>query len=163
MRFSANFSYEIWNRTIKTLILALAVITIATNKARIHAIIWVTVLSLAYYGVKGGGFVLLTGGRHHVFGPDDTIISDNNALGLALVMALPLINYLRETSEKAWVRTCLLGAMGLTIVAIIGTYSRGALFALGVSGAAYAIKSRSGIIPLVLGGMVFLALPESRA
>ena len=88
------------------------------------------------------------------------MISDNNALGLALVMILPLINYLRETSEKAWVRLCLLGAMGLTIVAIIGTYSRGALFALGVAGAAYAIKSRAGIIPLVLGGMVVLALPS---
>lgn len=155
-----SFSYELWDRTIKTLILALAVITIATNKARIHAIIWVMVLSLAYYGVKGGGFVLLTGGRHHVFGPDNTIISDNNALGLALVMVLPLINYLRETSEVAWVRACLLAAMGLSIVAVIGTYSRGALFALGISGAAYAIKSRSGIIPLVLGGLVFLALPS---
>jgi putative inorganic carbon (HCO3(-)) transporter len=155
-----NFSYEIWDRTIKTLLLAVAIITIATNKARIQAIVWVTVLSLAYYGVKGGGFVLLTGGRHHVFGPDNTMISDNNALGLALVMALPLINYLRETSETAWIRICLLGATGLTIVAVIGTYSRGALFALGISGAAYAIKSRSGIIPLVLGGLVILALPN---
>ena len=155
-----NFSYEIWDRTIKTLLLAVAIITIATNKARSQAIVWGTVLSLAYFGVKGGGFVLLTGGRHHVYGPDNSMISDNNALGLALVMVLPLINYLRETSEKAWVRICLLGAMGLTLVAIIGTYSRGALLALGVAGAAYAIKSRSGIIPLVLGGLVVLALPS---
>ena len=155
-----NFSFGLWNRTIKTLILALAVITIANNKARIQAVVWVTVLSLAYFGVKGGGFVLLTGGRHHVYGPENSMIEDNNALGLALVMILPLINYLRVTTQTAWVRTGLLAAMGLTIVAIIGTYSRGALFALGIAGAVYAIKSRSGVIPLVLGGLVVLALPS---
>ena len=88
------------------------------------------------------------------------MIADNNALGLALVMVLPLINYLRVTTQTAWVRTGLLAAMGLTIVAIIGTYSRGALFALGIAGAVYAIKSRSGVIPLVLGGLVVLALPS---
>jgi probable O-glycosylation ligase (exosortase A-associated) len=56
-------------------------------------------------------------------------------------------------------RSGLLAAMGFTIIAVIGTYSRGALFALGVSGLAYALKSRSSIIPLVLGGMVIVALP----
>ncbi len=155
-----SFSYELWDRTMKTLILTLAVMTIANNKARIQAVVWVTVLSLAYFGVKGGGFVLLTGGRHHVFGPENTMIEDNNNLGLALVMILPLINYLRETSERHWIRLCLVGAMGLTIVAVIGTYSRGALGALAVMGVVYAVKSRAGLIPLVLGGMVFLALPS---
>ncbi|MEP6831579.1 MAG: putative O-glycosylation ligase, exosortase A system-associated [Rhizomicrobium sp.] len=155
-----SFSYEIWDRTIKTLVLALAVMTIANNKARIHAVVWVTVLSLAFFGVKGGGFTLLTGGRHHVFGPESTMIEDNNSLGLALVMILPFINYLREMSEKHWIRLCLMAAMGLTIVGIIGTYSRGALSALAMMGVFYAIKSRSGVIPLVLGGMVFLALPS---
>ena len=154
------FSYEIWDRTMKTLILTLAVMTIATTKMRIQAVLWVTILSLGYFGVKGGGFVLLTGGAHHVFGPENSMIEDNNALGLALVMILPLMEYLRTTSEKYWVRTCLMLAMGLTIVAIIGTYSRGALASLAVMGLFYAIKSRAGLIPLVLGGMVVLALPS---
>jgi putative inorganic carbon (HCO3(-)) transporter len=155
-----DFSYVQWNRAIKTLILALAILTITSTKARIQAVIWVTVLSLGFFGVKGGGFVLLTGGRHHVFGPEDSMINDNNALGLALVMVLPLMNYLRLTTKAAWVRLGLVAGMGLTVVAIIGTYSRGALLALGVSGAAYAIKSRSKVIPLVLGALVIVALPS---
>lgn len=155
-----NFSYVQWDRAIKTLILALAIITITSTKARIQAVIWVMVLSLGYFGVKGGGFTLLTGGRHHVFGPENSMIEDNNALGLALVMILPFMNYLRVTTKTAWVRLSLLAGMGLTIVGIIGTYSRGALLALGVSGLAYAVKSRSGIIPLVLGGLVIAALPS---
>ena len=88
------------------------------------------------------------------------MIEDNNNLGLALVMILPFMNYLRITSRAAWVRFGLVAAMGLTIVAVIGTYSRGALLALGVSGLAYALKSRSSVIPLVLGGLVIAALPS---
>jgi len=155
-----TFSYDLWDRTMKTLILTLAVMTVANTKMRIQAVVWVTVLSLAYFGVKGGGFVLLTGGRNHVFGPENTMIEDNNNLGLALVMILPLIDYLRTTSERYWVRLGLVVAMGLTIVAVIGTYSRGALASLAVMGLFYAIKSRAGLIPLVLGGMVVLALPS---
>lgn len=155
-----NFSYVLWDRTMKTLILTLAVMTIANTKGRIQAVVWITVMSLAYFGIKGGGFTLLTGGRHHVFGPENTMIEDNNSLGLALVMILPLINYLRETSAKYWVRMCLVVTMGLTIVAVIGTYSRGALSAMAVMAVFYAIKSRSGLIPLVLGGLVVLALPS---
>lgn len=155
-----DFSYVLWDRTIKTLVLALAILAITNTKARIQAVVWVTVLSLTYFGVKGGGFVLLTGGAHRVYGPPNSMIEDNNALGLALVMILPFINYLRITSRSVWLRFGLLAAMVLTIMAVIGTYSRGALFALGVSGLAYAIKSRSGIIPLILGGLVIVSLPS---
>lgn len=154
-----SFSYELWDRTMKTLILTLAVMTIANTKGRIQAVVWITVMSLAYFGIKGGGFTLLTGGRHHVFGPENTMIEDNNNLGLALVMILPLINYLRETSAKRWIRIALVATMGLTIVAVMGTYSRGALAALAVMGVFYAIKSRAGLIPLVMGGLVVAALP----
>src|ERR1700742_1382910 len=149
-----DYSYELWNRTLKTLVLAFAILAIANTKACIQAVVWMVVLSIGFYGIKGGGFTLLTGGRNHVFGPDDSMIYDNNNLGLALVMVLPLINYLRITTQRGWVRLGLLAMMGLTLVAVIGTYSRGAFFALGVSGVAYAVRSRSGIIPLVLGGLL---------
>src|SRR6185312_6914827 len=122
-----SFSYDLWERTMKTLVLLFAVIAIANNKARIQAVVWVIILSLGYIGVKGGGFVILTGGRHHVYGPENSMIADNNDLGLALVMILPFMNYLRVTTQARWIRLCLAGAMGLTIIAVIGTYSRGAL------------------------------------
>jgi probable O-glycosylation ligase (exosortase A-associated) len=50
--------------------------------------------------------------------------------------------------------------MGLTLVAIIGTYSRGALLALGALGAFYAVRSRAGFLPLVLGVLLVVALPR---
>ncbi|OJU08138.1 MAG: putative O-glycosylation ligase, exosortase A system-associated [Alphaproteobacteria bacterium 64-11] len=153
-------SYVIWDRTIKTIILALAILALVNTKARIQALVWVVVVALGYYAVKGGGFVLMTGGRSHVFGPANTMIEDNNQLGLALVMILPLMNYLRVTSRSPAVTKVLLAAMGLTLVAIIGTYSRGALLALAVSAVIYAARSRAGFMPLMMGCLLVLALPS---
>ena len=34
-----------------------------TSKERIYAMVWIMALSLAYFGVKGGGFTVLYGGR----------------------------------------------------------------------------------------------------
>ena len=155
-----SYSYDLWDRTLKTFVLAFAILTIASTKGRIQAIVWMVVLSIGFYGIKGGGFTLLTGGRNHVFGPDNSMIADNNNLGLALVMVLPLMNYLRITTQRYWVQLGLLAMMGLTLVGIIGTYSRGAFFALGVTGLAYAVRSRAGIIPLVLGGLLLVSLPS---
>lgn len=154
------YSFVIWDRTVKTIILALAILALVNTKARVQALVWVVVVSLGYYAVKGGGFVLLTGGRSHVFGPAKSMIEDNNQLGLALVMLLPLMNYLRVTSRSALVTKGLLVAMGLTLVAIIGTYSRGALLALTVSAVIYAARSRGGLMPLVLGALLVIALPS---
>ena len=157
---SPSYSFDLWSRTFKTFILAFAILAIASTKGRIQAIVWMVVLSLGYYGIKGGGFTLLTGGRNHVFGPTNSMIEDNNNLGLALVMVLPLINYLRITTQRYWVRMGLLAMMALTLLAVIGTYSRGAFFALGITGLAYAVRSRAGIIPLVLGGLLIVSLPN---
>jgi probable O-glycosylation ligase (exosortase A-associated) len=154
------YSFVIWDRTVKTVILALAILALVNTKARVQALVWVVVVSLGYYAVKGGGFVLLTGGRSHVFGPAQSMIEDNNQLGLALVMLLPLMNYLRVTSRSTLVTKALLVAMGLTLVAIIGTYSRGALLALAVSAVVYAARTRAGVTPLVLGALLLVALPS---
>lgn len=155
-----SYSAVILDRTLKTIVLALCVVTLANSKGRIQSIIWVLAISLGYYAVKGGGFVLLTGGRHHVFGPVNTMIEDNNALGLALVMLLPLLNYLRITSRSRLASLAAMATMALALVAVIGTYSRGALLALAASGVAYALRSRSSFIPLLLGAILAISLPS---
>jgi probable O-glycosylation ligase (exosortase A-associated) len=155
-----KYSTVIWERVIKTLILALAILAIANSKVRIQSIVWVLCLSLGYYSVKGGAFVLGTGGSYRVLGPEDSMIEDNNSIALAMVMLLPLLNYLRITTKDIRANYILLLSMGLTLIAIIGTYSRGALVALAASGVAYIAKSRSSFIPLVMAGCVLAALPS---
>lgn len=149
----------IWSRTAKTVILALAVMMLATTRVRLQATIWMIVVSLGFYGVKGGGFTLLGGGRDHVFGPEASMIEDNNSLGLALVVILPLLNYLRLTSARPLVRAALLAIMALTLLAILGTYSRGALIALAAAGVAYALRARNGPLLLAAGAVIAFTLP----
>src|SRR5690606_35655959 len=113
-----------------------------------------------YFAVKGGGFVALTGGSSRVFGPENSMIEDNNALGLALVMLLPLLNYLRITSRRRYVRLALIAVIGLTFIAVVGTYSRGALLALLAAFVVIALRSRSGIAILLGGGIVVAGLTQ---
>jgi putative inorganic carbon (HCO3(-)) transporter len=154
-----TFSAPLCLITLKTLVLALAVITLVNTKARIQAVIWALAISLGYYGIKGGGFMLLTGGRNHVFGPDETMIADNNALALALIALLPLLNYLRVSSQRLITRLSCWAVMAGSFLAILGTYSRGALFALAAAGVAFAVRSRSGMALLLAAGIVAVSLP----
>ena len=150
----------LWDRTIKSIILALAVIALATNKARIQAVVWMVVVSLGYYAVKGGAFTILTAGANRVYGPPDSQINDNNTLGLALLILLPLVNYLRSTSRVRVVRAGGWVTLGLTLLAIVGTWSRGALLGLGAVLVAFGARSRAGLLLLVAGGLIATAAPS---
>ncbi|HHQ41408.1 MAG TPA: putative O-glycosylation ligase, exosortase A system-associated [Chromatiales bacterium] len=97
------------------------------TRERIHWLVWAIVLSIGFYGVKGGIFTLTTGGAHRVLGPYGTFIGGNNEIGLAMIMVLPLMRYLQLQAKRVWERNLWWAAMGLTGIAILGTHSRGAL------------------------------------
>jgi probable O-glycosylation ligase (exosortase A-associated) len=120
------------------------------SKERIHWLVWVIALSIAFYGVKGGVFALLTGGHYRVWGPAGSFIEDNNSLGLALIMTLPLLAFLRTTATRKWVRLGLLGVMGLCAVATLSTQSRGALVGLCVMGLLFWLKSKNKLVLALL-------------
>jgi len=140
--FNPAWSWQFWDRTWRILILGFVIAGMATNKTRIDALIWVAVISLLYYGVKGGVFTIETGGVYKVLGPDGTIIGDNNQLALALLMTMPLIEYLR-TSVSFKPLSWLMGVtMVFTGIAIIGSYSRGAYIALAAIAILALLKAR---------------------
>src|SRR6185295_11396731 len=98
--FNPAWSWIYWDRTWRIFALGFLIAATATNRVRIDAIIWVAAISLMYYGVKGGLFTVIIGGGNRVFGPEATVIGDNNQLALALLMTLPLIEYLRSTTTS---------------------------------------------------------------
>jgi probable O-glycosylation ligase (exosortase A-associated) len=93
----------------------------------------VVVASLFFYGVKGGVFTLLGGGDYLVWGPPDSFIWGNNELAFALVVVLPLAWYLFTAygPKYRWVRFGVPAAAGLSLISILGSYSRGAFLAVG--------------------------------
>jgi putative inorganic carbon (HCO3(-)) transporter len=122
--------WDKWEHTIKVMLGLLLTASMLTTRRRIHALIWVMAISLCYFGVRGGIFAILTGGNYRVWGPPQTMITDNNHLAAAMLIALPLVNYLRMQSAHHLVRLGLAIAMGLTLLATIASYSRGALLGL---------------------------------
>lgn len=119
-----------WEKVVKIQLMVFITLMLIRDRDKLESLIWVIVISLGYYGVKGGLFSILTGGQHMIWGPDGSFIQGNNEIGLALTMTLPLMRYLQLTTQNHRVSQGLIGAQGLMAVAIIATYSRGALLAI---------------------------------
>src|SRR3569833_639498 len=100
------------------------------DRFRIELMVWNIALSLGFYGVKGGFFTITSGCEHHEMGPPNSFIGCNNEIGLALIMTVPLLLYLHLQAQKRWIKWVLIAAMGLTIISILVTQSRGALVGL---------------------------------
>ncbi|MEJ2644257.1 MAG: putative O-glycosylation ligase, exosortase A system-associated [Gammaproteobacteria bacterium] len=130
-----------------------------SDRKRLQQFVWVIVVSLGFYGIKGGIFTITTGGGFHVQGPPGTFIGGNNELGLALIMTLPLMRYLHLQTRDKKIRLGLTVSMGLTVISILGTQSRGAL--LGITAMALFLiwKSRKRLpLLLAIGIIVPVAL-----
>ena len=159
-------AYIKWERTAKILLFnGLITLALMGSKERLNALVWVIVLSIGFFGAKGGLFTLLGGGGARVWGPPGSFIQDNNDLGLALVTVIPLMRYLQMSSAHRAVRWGLGGLIALSFIAILGTYSRGAVVGMTVLVLALAVKSR-GRLRLAAGVAVILVLgislmPES--
>lgn len=119
-----------WSKVMKIQFMTFVGLMVISDRLRLNALVWTIVVSLGFFGVKGGLFALVSGGGDHVFGPPGTFIEDNNELAVALVMILPLMRYLQMSADKWWIRMGLVGAQVLTVLAVLATYSRGGLLAL---------------------------------
>jgi probable O-glycosylation ligase (exosortase A-associated) len=123
-------AFDKWQIVIKTLFMCVLTLTLLNNKVRLHAFIWVMVISLGYFGLKGGIFTITTGGSYRVYGPEASYITDNNHLALALVMAVPLMHFLQLQSKLYWIRLGLIVLQLLSLLAALASYSRGGLLAM---------------------------------
>jgi len=159
------WSWPLWDRVWKTIALGLIIMAMGTNRVRVHALVWTVVISLLYYGIKGGLFTIVTGGHYRVHGSPNSMISDNNQLALALLMVLPLANYLRVHSADRRLSLGFAAAMVLSTVAVIGSYSRGAFLALVALAALAWFRSKRKVLyllaTLAVAGPLFYFMPQS--
>jgi len=121
-----------WDWVLKALLITFVTMLLFQERSRLRALFMVIALSLGYYGVKGGLWVLRTGGENRIFGPESTFFGDNNTVGLALSMALPLMLGLARTESRQWLRLLLRAMFAFSAAAILFTHSRGAFLALAV-------------------------------
>lgn len=148
---------ELWSRwtTVeKVLLMALVGYALTTTRERVDQLIWVVVLSIGVWGVKGAVLSLLHGGAR-IHGPDGTAIGDNNDFGLALIMILPLLFYQWQRTENRHIRRGVVVFSFLVILGTLFTYSRGALVGLCAMGAVSWLRSRAklmtGLLIILVG------------
>ncbi|OHC80868.1 MAG: putative O-glycosylation ligase, exosortase A system-associated, partial [Rhodoferax sp. RIFCSPLOWO2_12_FULL_60_11] len=128
--FYPLISWEQLNKVLKIQLMTVIAFAALRERKHIELFIWVNILSIGFYGFKGGLFTLRGGGAERVWGPPGGFIEGNNELAVALVMVIPLMNYLRVVATRPWIRHGLLALMLLSAVSVFGSQSRGALLAV---------------------------------
>ncbi len=157
--------WKMWDLVIKVIAGLLLTAAMLTDRHRIDAMVWMIAISLGFYGVKGGIFTAMTGGVYSVLGPPGSMIADRNHLAVALLVGLPLMNYLRLQARHRIVRIVLAFAMGTTLIATVGSQSRGGLVALIATAGVFWLRSRgkilSGIVVVAAVAGVIAFMPDS--
>ena len=165
---SAAWNY--WEQFMKILLFTFLTPVLIHGRRRVEFLVLVITASIAFYGAKGGWFSITGGFQNHVLGPPKSFIRGNTSLGLALVMILPLILVVSRQLVQGRMQ-CLAGfrwsrwagwagylSFWLTGLAILGTFSRGAMLALAVVAPLIFLLMRHKVILAGLGVAVILAV-----
>jgi putative inorganic carbon (HCO3(-)) transporter len=158
-------AFREWDRFLKIQVFIFLSVLLVSDKAKLQGLIWIFVVSLGFYGVKGGVFTILSGGGSRVWGPDGSFIGGNNEMALALLMTLPLMRYLHLQETRKWVKNALLYSMFATMLAIVGTQSRGALLGIVAVGVFLWLKSSKkfgmGIMVAIATITIVIFMPQT--
>lgn len=135
-----------WIEAMKVMVITLLSIILLNDRKRIDGLVWVIVISIGYFAFKGGLFSLATGGGGRVYGPPDSRIEENNAMGLATVMVLPLVNYLRLQVQNKWLKRFLTFSIPIMFISALASQSRGAFLAIAMMTIFLWWKSKSKLL-----------------
>ena len=138
-----------FSKLIKTMAFLFLLRVMINSRVRLHGYIWLMAFAMGFFGLNGGTLFIVSAGEHELAGPPRSEIGDRNHLALAMLLAVPLMNYLRMQSKHRWMQTGLLCAMVMTVMAVLATYSRGGFIGLLAMGAFLWWKSKSRILALV--------------
>jgi probable O-glycosylation ligase (exosortase A-associated) len=151
-----DLAWPEWWRFFKIQIMTLMMLLLLSSRTRIWWAVTVIAGSIVFYGVKGGIFTILSGGQHMVLGPRGSFIAGNTEIAFAIVIALPLLWFLRGVVTQRWLRIAIGVAFGLSLVSVIGSYSRGALLALGAMLAFLWLRTQGKLATGLIGGVALL-------
>ncbi len=153
-----------WWQFMKIQIMILVMMLLLNSKSRIWWTVVVVAASICFYGVKGGIFTIAKGGQHMVLGPQGSFIGGNTEIALAIVVVLPLLWWIRGQLEQRWMRMSLALAFGLCVLAVLGSYSRGAVLAVSAMMAFLWLRSKgkllTGFVAIVVIGIGLSLMPD---
>ncbi len=152
-------------RVCKVLLMTFVLILVVTSKKKLDILFIVTALCFGALAIKGTLFGVRTEGEFRVWGPPDSFVYDNNDLGLALNMTLPMMFYMIRETSSSRLRKILWASFFCSILAVILTYSRGALMGLVVVLGAISLRSNrkilAGALLIVFAFLVLTFAPSA--
>lgn len=154
-------AWEKWVLVMKVIVMAILATMVIYGRNRIRWLLIVIALSIGYYGIKGGIWVIVTGGADRVHGPAESFISENNNIGLGLLMVVPIMLALAREESRKWVRGFLNLAAALSIISVVFTYSRGAMLGMAASAPFMFVRSKKKFLaalvlaPVIAAGVLW--------
>jgi probable O-glycosylation ligase (exosortase A-associated) len=165
--FHQGFDLQVWDRWerfVKAIVFFVFVFLIVDKKLHVEALMWACVLSVTASAAKQGFKVFFSGGSHVVYGMSSTF-NDNNLSAFATLMCIPLMLYLIALYKDKFIfKWGLIGAVGVSVVFILGSDSRGGLLGLLTLAGFFFLKSnRKGslIVAFLVVGAVGLSLMDA--
>jgi probable O-glycosylation ligase (exosortase A-associated) len=149
----------------KSLVPVFLTVMLIDTRDKLYALMLTLAVSVAAATLKGGYWAVMIGFGDRVYGPPGSPYAGNNEFSVVVLMTLPLLLMFRAQSAHQSVKLALAILIGLSFIAVLSSWSRGALLGLGVVTALLVWHSQRKwlAIPLLAAGIAlsFVALPES--
>lgn len=158
-------AWPMYDRIFKIQLVTVFTMMLMTDQKKIDWLVYIIVLSLGFFSVKGGIFTVLTGGSYRVWGPPGSFVEENNSLALATLMVVPLMIYVYQIATYKWLKPLLLLCIVFSLASALGSQSRGALLAiLALAGYFWLSSSHkilTGPMLIIMAIVAFNFMPES--
>jgi len=159
--WAPDAAWEKWNLVMKVIVMAILATMVIYGRDRVRWLLIVIALSIGYYGIKGGIWVIATGGAERVYGPSGGFMTQSNGIGVGLLMVVPIMLALAREQPHKWRRWFFNLAAGLSTISVIFTYSRGAMLGMAASAPFMFMRSKRKFLaalvlaPVIVAGVLW--------
>jgi len=149
-------AWEKWEQVMKILLMTVATFMIIKGRAQLRYLLIVITISIGFFALKGMVWGILTGGQFRLYGPPYSFIGDNNAMGMAFNMIIPITLFMARTENNWKVAFFYYIVFFSSIFGVVLTYSRGGVLGLGVVLLLIGFRMKKNV--MLLGAVSILAL-----
>jgi len=159
-----TYGWVYWMDFFKSTIMTYFIIILVTDFTKFRLVLLIMALFIGVEGAKQGWVYLLTAPGSAVNLNGQAILGDNNGTALGMLMLVPVIALLAQTTQHRWSRYGFWFLLIGVLYRSLSTHSRGGFLACMALGGTYLLRSRQrwrvllGIAVVV--ALVLPALPE---
>jgi len=156
-KYASAITFNHFLEFAKILVIAMFTTVVVKRREQLRILLWIIALSLGFYGVKSGIWGIMTLGRVAIIRGPGGMMKDNNALALALAMAVPILLHLGLTERHRLVKYAFLISVPLSAFTVMLTHSRGGFLSLACGLVVLVWHSRNRVAVFSAGALLAIA------